>query len=123
MLLRLEDQAADSAAVKTAKAALRARFVEYEMSADFVAHLREDRDAITDANKHNQDENLGGVENTELIGQLLDQINAEIGELDAIIHNKYTRQPEKLRAWQSASHMERAPQREKKPAPAKTPAP
>src|SRR5437867_5171146 len=27
---------------------------------------------------------------------------------------KYTRQPEKLRAWQSASHVERAPEREKK---------
>ena len=112
LLLRLEDQPADTAAVKTAKAALRARFVEYEMSADFVAHLRADRDAITEANKHNQDENLGGVENTELIGQLLDQINAEIAELDAIMHNKYTRQPEKLRAPQRA-----------KAAPAKTATP
>jgi hypothetical protein len=37
------------------------------------------------------------------------------------MHNKYTRQPEKLRAWQSASHVERAPQREKKAAPPKTP--
>ena len=36
-------------------------------------------------------------------------------ELDAMIHNKYTRQPEKLRAWQTASRVERAPQREKKP--------
>ena len=122
LLLRLEDQPADTAAVKTAKAALRARFVEYEMSADFVAHLRADRDAITEANQHNQDENLGGVENTELIGQLLDKINFEIAELDAIMYNKYARQPEKLRAWQSASHVERAPQRAKA-APAKTPAP
>ena len=32
------------------------------------------------------------------------------------MHNKYTRVPEKLRAWQSASHIERAPQREKHPA-------
>jgi len=37
------------------------------------------------------------------------------------MHNKYARNPEKLRAWQSASHIERAPQREKKAAPAKTP--
>jgi len=34
------------------------------------------------------------VENTELIGQLLDKINDEIDELDAIMYNKYTRQPE-----------------------------
>jgi hypothetical protein len=118
VLLRLEDQKDDTAAVKTAKAALRARFIEYELPTDFVAHLRADRDAITEANQRNQSENLGGVENTELISQLLDQINEEVAELDAIMHNKYTRQPEKLRAWQSASHVERPAQREKKTPPA-----
>jgi len=121
VLKRLEDQATDSAAVKTAKAALRARFLEYEMPADFVADLRADRDAITQANQRNQGEVQGGVENTELIGQLLGKINGEIGELDAIMHNKYARQPEKMRGWLSASHVERAPQREKKAALAKTP--
>ena len=30
------------------------------------------------------------------------------------MHNKYTRVPDKLRAWKSASHLERATQREKK---------
>jgi len=29
------------------------------------------------------------------------------------MYNKYARQPEKLRAWQSASRVERAPQRQK----------
>ena len=114
LLLRLEEQPADSAAVKTAKTALRARFIEYELPNDFVAHLRADRKAIADANRLNQGKTQGGVENTELIGQLLDIMNDGIGELDAIMHNKYTRQPEKLRAWRSASHVERAPQREKK---------
>jgi hypothetical protein len=123
VLLRLEDQPADAAAAKTAKAALRARFIEYELPADFVAHLRADRQAIADTNRLNQAETGGGVENTALIGQVLDKINYEIGELDAIMHNKYTRQPEKLRAWQSASHVERAPQREKKPPTPPTPPP
>jgi hypothetical protein len=68
VLMRLEDQPADSPAAKTSKAALRARFIAYEMSADFVAHLRADRDAITEANRRNQGEVQGGVENTELIG-------------------------------------------------------
>ena len=40
MLLRLEDQPPDSGDAKTAKAALRAKFVAYELPADFVAHLR-----------------------------------------------------------------------------------
>jgi hypothetical protein len=54
------------------------------------------------------------VENTDLIGQLLGEGNKEVKQLNAIMHNKYTRQPEKLRAWESASTIERAPQREKK---------
>lgn len=123
LLQRLEDQATDSTPVKTAKAALRARFVAYELDADFVADLRADRKAIADANRNNQAETQEGVENTGLIGELLARSNNEVRELDAIMHNKYTRQPEKLRAWKSASHVERAPQREKKPAPAKTPTP
>ncbi len=44
-------------------------------------------------------------------------------DLDAIMNNKYARQSEKLRAWQTASHVERAPQREKKPAPTPAPTP
>lgn len=35
-------------------------------------------------------------------------------QLDAIMHNKYERVPDKLRAWQSASHVERAPKRNNK---------
>jgi len=40
----------------------------------------------------------------------------EVNYLNAIMHNKYARHPEKLRAWQSASRVERAPQRQKQPA-------
>lgn len=113
VLKELEDQATDTAAVKAAKAALRTKFTGYGLPADFVTHLRADRTAITDTTKHNQTENLGGVENTELISQLLSQINTTITHLDTIAHNLYNRQPEKLRAWMSASHVERAPHREK----------
>ena len=114
VLKRLEDQRGDPAATKTAKAALRTRFIEYELPDDFVANLRADRDAITETNQHNQAETQGGVENTGLIGKLLAEASLEVAGLDVIMKNKYTRQPEKLRAWQSASRVERAPQREKK---------
>lgn len=117
LLLILEDQTDDSAATKTAKAALRAKFIAYELPIDFVADLRADREAVRDANKHNQGETQEGVENTELIGQILGKAADDVQELDAIMNNKYSRQPEKLRAWQSASRVERAPQREKKPTP------
>lgn len=121
VLTLLEDQPADSAAVKTAKAALRGKFTSYGVPADFVTHLRADRDAIADATKHNQSENLDGVENTELISQLLNQVNDSITHLDTIANNIYSRQPEKMRAWMSASHVERAPQREKKTSPTPPP--
>ena len=35
-------------------------------------------------------------------------------DLDTIMGNKYARQPEKLKAWQAASRVHRAPKREKK---------
>ena len=108
VLLRLEDRATDSVGVRLAKATLRGRFIAYELPADFVTPLRID----SDANKLNRGENLEGVENTELINQLPGKINDEVGELDAIMNNKYTRQPEKLRAPQSANNVERAATRQ-----------
>ena len=115
-----QENAADSAAAKNAKFEVRARFLAYDLPVDFVMHLRADRSAINDANPRTRSEAQGTVEDTGLIGDLLGQVNDEITELDAIMHNKYTRQPEKMRAWQSVSDVERAPQREKKPTPALT---
>lgn len=123
LLNLLEDKATDPVPTTTAKAALRAKFIACELPTDFVADLRADHKAVLDAIKLNQSETQSGVENTRLIGELLTQINTEITHLDAIMHNKYTRQPEKLRVWQSASHLERAPQRAKKPAPTPAPTP
>ena len=54
------------------------------------------------------------MENTALIGKLLGEISGEVDFLDTIVGNKYQRQPEKLRAWDSASRVERAPVRSKK---------
>ena len=123
LLLLLEDQATDSAAVKTAKAALRAKFVAYELPTDFVADLRADREAIRTANQHNQGETQEGVENTEAIGQILALASRDVQELDTIMRNKYARNAAKLAAWESAGRTERAPQREKKSIPTAGPTP
>ena len=64
-----------------------------------------------------------GVENTALIGKLLGETSDEVDFLDTIMGNKYERQPEKLRAWESASRVERAPVRSKKDKPASVVAP
>lgn len=66
-----------------------------------------------------------GVKSTALIGKVLGEISVEVDFLDTIMANKYERQPEKRRAWESASRVERAAVRSKKekPASAITPPP
>ncbi len=106
----------DTPAQKAAKAALRAKFIEWEIAGDFVEDLRADYKALNDANKLNQAENQEGVENTEAISQILLAAGKDVDDLDTVMNNKYNRQPEKLRAWFTASRVHRSPQREKTPA-------
>lgn len=47
----------------------------------------------------------------------LKRLSAAVLELDAIIRNKFRHDPGTLAAWKSASHLERAPKKAKKPAP------
>ncbi|MDB5971530.1 MAG: hypothetical protein JWQ90_3980 [Hydrocarboniphaga sp.] len=111
MLARLEDQADDPADTLAAKAALRARFTSYEIAADFVQTLRQHSDALRAASRVNQGEIQGGVENTMRVGQILDAAGDTIQQFDAIVTNKYALEPEKLRAWRTASRIEKAPRR------------
>ena len=108
LLSLLEDQAADTPAQLTAKAALRAKFIAYEIPADFVEDLRNDRDALDDCNSDKHSDNLEGVESTSSIDTLLLNAHAIVTRLDAAIQNKYSRDPDKLAAWKSASRVERA---------------
>ena len=103
----LENQAADTPAQLTAKSALRAKFIAYELPADFVADLRADRNALDDCNSGKHSDNLEGVESTSAIDTLLGDAQAIITRLDAAIQNKYSRDPDKLAAWKSASRTER----------------
>jgi len=111
LLEALEDTDDDTPEEKSAKAALRALFTPYDISPDFVAHLRADRDAIDDANNHNETENQDGVASTASIGPLLKRGGDAVFQLDATIQNKYSTQPDKLAAWLSAGRVERSPRR------------
>ncbi|HWA85362.1 MAG TPA: hypothetical protein VG710_04005 [Opitutus sp.] len=112
-LARLEDQAGDTDAQKTAKAAMRAKFAAYEMSATFVADLRADRDALQQAGESNVVETQDGVASTAQLGVLLTEGTAIVQQLDAAVRNRYARQADKLAAWHSASHVERSAVRAK----------
>ena len=113
----------DDAAAQTRKTSMVAEFVAHELPADFVTHLQADAKAIRDEQIEREKTREDGVGSTAIIGPLLREANQIVTMLDAIMHNKYTRVPDKLRKWKSASHVERAPQREKKPEAPTPPAP
>jgi hypothetical protein len=120
LLAHLEDQPEDTTEKTAAKAALRAKFIAYEIPADFVEDLRADRDALDTCNAEKHSDRLEGVQSTASIDTLLSQAQQIITRLDAAVQNKYRQAPDKLAAWKSASHTERAPRKSK---PAGEPAP
>ena len=105
----------DTAEQKAAKAALRARFLQLEIPANFVTNLRHDRDALDEITQHNTTEVQEGTEDTATITTQLTAISKEVDILDPILGNKYETTPEKLHAWERASRVERDPKRGKKP--------
>jgi len=106
----------DTPAQLAEKAALRANFIAYELPADFVEDLRADRDALDACNTGKHSDNLEGVESTSAIDTLLSQAQAIVTRLDAAIQNKYSRDPDKLAAWKSASRTERSAKKAAAPA-------
>jgi hypothetical protein len=89
-------------------AVLRAQFIAFEMPADFVADLRTDRDALDGSNSGKHSDNFEGLESTAAIETLLGEAQDLITRLDTVMHNKYSRNPDKLLAWKSAARVERA---------------
>jgi hypothetical protein len=104
----------DTPQQKTAKAALRARFLALAINPNFVTNLRKDRNALDEVHTHNRTEVQQGTEDTDLIDEQLTLINTEVDILDPIMANIYEFQPEKLHAWKRASRIERDPSRAKK---------
>jgi hypothetical protein len=103
----------DTPEQKTAKAALRARFLALAINPAFVTNLRKDRDGLDEVHEHNKTEVQEGTEDTALIDAQLTLINTEVDILDSIMANIYELQPEKLHAWKRASRVERDPKRSK----------
>lgn len=121
LLQQFEDQAQDTPAQLAEKAALRAKFIAYELPEDFVEDLRADRDALTACNQNKHSDLSESVEATAAIDELLDQAQAVVTRLDAAIKNKYARVPEKLAAWRTASRTARASRPTKPTPPPPTP--
>lgn len=118
LLAQLESQPTDNADAQSAKQALRDRFIAYEMEAEFVTNLRADREALRIIIQQNQGETQEGIENTAMITSLFDRAGDDIQELNALMINRYQREPEKLKTWRAASRIESAPQRAGRATPA-----
>ena len=112
---------ADDAATKAIKAARVAKFTAKGLPQDFATQLQTDRGAIDDAHETEDNADSEGVKNTAAIGRLVSDGMKECNYLDAIFHNVYSHNPDKLRAWMSASHLERASKSAATPAPTPTP--
>ena len=114
--------AATAYLVELKKPGIAARFIAHALPADLVQHLSDDLAAIAAARDEVETDREAGVASTATVGKLIADGMKEVNYLDAIMHNQYSRAPETLRTWQSASHIERAPQREKKQQPSAVPA-
>jgi len=94
---------------------LKARFIEYDLPADFLERLNE---SITEFESAIDEQTTGA--NARLaagvaLEETLKRGEQELEKLDAAVRNKFRDDAAKLAAWESARHMERAPRR-KKPA-------
>jgi hypothetical protein len=98
------------------------KFAAHELPGDLAKAISDDVAAIHAAKTQETSQGALAVSSTAAIGERIRAGMKEVTYLDAIMHNKYARNAETLRAWSSVSHVERIGHREKAAAPA-TPAP
>ncbi|HEY0172095.1 MAG TPA: hypothetical protein VGB98_13815 [Pyrinomonadaceae bacterium] len=85
----------------------KARFVEYEMPADFVERLKTDADGL-EAQMSRQTEGKGtSVSTNASIEAALGRADELAGRLEVVVRNKYRQDPARLAAWESARRLER----------------
>lgn len=99
-------------------------FVRRNMSPDFIDDLKARILAVVQADDAQQKAESARIEATANLAAAIQQGRADVRELDAIVRNIYAGNEAELAAWESASHVERAPRHageeegEPEPAPA-----
>ncbi len=112
----------DDTATQAAKAARLVKLTAHGLSSTLPADLAANRAQYISARDAEDTGDNAGVEDTAAIIRLVAEGMKECQFLDAIYHNIYRRNPDKLAAWISANNVEDAPKK-KKAAPAPAPAP
>ncbi len=121
--------AARARAFADAAVPLKAKFLALEHPADFIEALRQRVVDFENADSEQSTGLQGQVGATASIDDLIDQGLVILKQLDAIMHNKYASNPEKLAAWLTASNIQRpsvtvkTSPNAKQPGTAPTPAP
>jgi hypothetical protein len=108
-LVQLVAQPGDGAVTTAAKAARVKQFMDHALPATFVADLQAQVAAIGSAKDTHEAGREKGVASTTAIAQLVRDGRKQVNYLDAIARNLYKGNAEQLRAWVSASHVERDP--------------
>lgn len=111
---------ADDAATVAAKAARVQVFVDHAQPATLVADLQAQVQAVGTVSGTHEASREEGVLSTAQIAGLVGEGRKQRNYLDAIFQTVYANIPEKLAAWNSASHVEHSPHH---PAVTPTPAP
>lgn len=89
-------------------------FIDHEATPALITDLEQEVTAIRKAQSSVSSGTTSAVAKTKAIGLCVAEGMKMVNYLDAIVSNKYEHNPEELRAWQTASHVERAPKREDK---------
>jgi hypothetical protein len=120
---QLAPDADDDAATAAAKTARLQEFTSHGHAATLVADLQDKVAAIGTVSGTHEQSRETGVGSTKAIAELVRDGKKQLKHLDALAKNVYKNSPEKLRAWESARHVEHAPVRQAAtptPAPATT---
>jgi len=107
-LAALVPTATDDAATVAAKAARVQVFVDHAQPATLVADLQAQVKAVGAVSGTREASREGGVSSTAQIASLVQEGRKQRNLLDAIFQSVYANIPEKLAAWNSASHVEHA---------------
>jgi len=99
----------DDAATVAAKAARVQVFVDHAQPATLVADLQAQVKGISTVSGSHEQSREQGVLSTAQIASLVREGRKQRDYLDAIFQTVYANIPEKLAAWNSASHVEHGP--------------
>ena len=111
------DQALLNAARAFVEAAtpLKQEFIRHELPATFLEDLNAAIDAFESALSSQNQNKERRVTATAAIEAVVERGRQLVRELDAIVSNKYRRDPATLAAWESASRVEKLPRKKKPP--------